>query len=146
MTKGLHIERKIGMYGDCQRINAYVSGQDIGCAGFSATKLVWSMSLLDKDNNVAEFDVPYADDAEAAMQQVEALIRLFYRQHYPELHKVAARYLSQGDQVGSGETIIWVGRGVRTPSGKVEVILEKEGRRRTSIWGASTVITVRRAA
>lgn len=60
--------------------------------------------------------------------------------------KVPARYLLRGDQVGSGETVIGVGVGARTPAGKVEVALEKDGRRRLSIWGASTVITVKREA
>lgn len=60
--------------------------------------------------------------------------------------KVAARYLAAGDLVGSGETVIWSGAGVRTPRGKVEVILEKGERRRVAFWGASTQINVQRAA
>jgi hypothetical protein len=60
--------------------------------------------------------------------------------------KVQARYLQSGDQVGSGEIVTWVGAGVRTPRGKVEVVLEKDGSRRLAIWGASTTINVRRAA
>jgi hypothetical protein len=60
--------------------------------------------------------------------------------------KVPARHLLRGDQVGSGEIVVGVGAGARTPAGKVEVILEKGGRRRLSIWGASTVITVQREA
>jgi hypothetical protein len=60
--------------------------------------------------------------------------------------KVAARYLAAGDQVGSGEIVVWSGIGARTPRGKVEVILEKAGARRLAIWGASTQINVQRAA
>jgi len=60
--------------------------------------------------------------------------------------KVCARYLLPGDVVGSGETIVRVSAGVRTPRGKVEVTLEKNGQRRTSLWGAYTMINVRRVA
>lgn len=58
--------------------------------------------------------------------------------------KVPARHLMAGDVVGSGETVAWTGIGVRTPRGKVEVQLEKDGRRRIAIWNASTLISVQR--
>jgi len=60
--------------------------------------------------------------------------------------QVAARSLIAGDVVGSGETIVSIQRGVRTPAGKVEVVLDKGGIRRHSIWGASTLINARRSA
>ena len=60
--------------------------------------------------------------------------------------KVCARYLQAGDVVGSGETVIQTSAGVRTPRGKIEVILEKDGKRRLAIWGASTTINVQRLA
>ena len=48
-----------------------------------------------------------------------------------------------GDTVsGSGETIICVSVGIRTPRGKVDIVLEKNGHRRTATWGASTIIGV----
>lgn len=59
-------------------------------------------------------------------------------------HKLAARHLMPGDKVGSGETIVCVSAGARTPRGKIEVTLEKGGRRRTSLWGAATVVNVSR--
>jgi hypothetical protein len=59
-------------------------------------------------------------------------------------HKVPARYLMAGDQTGSGETVVGVSRGARTPSGKMEVTLEKNGQRRTSLWRASTLINISR--
>ena len=55
--------------------------------------------------------------------------------------KLPVRHLMAGDQVGSGETIISVSAGIRTPHDKVEV---KDGRRRTSLWGAGTVINISR--
>lgn len=58
--------------------------------------------------------------------------------------KVQARYLKDGDKVGSGETVVRVSAGARTPSGKVEVTLERDGRRRTSTWGSYTEINVTR--
>jgi hypothetical protein len=63
-----------------------------------------------------------------------------------EFHKLPARALTNGDQVGSGETIISVSAGIRTPRGKVEVTLEKDGRCRPALWGAYTIINVRRDA
>lgn len=60
--------------------------------------------------------------------------------------KLPARHLMPGDQTGSGETIVSVSAGIRTPRGKVEVTLEKDGRRRTSLWGAGTNISVSRPA
>jgi hypothetical protein len=60
--------------------------------------------------------------------------------------KVSARFLQPGDVVGSGETVVCVSAGARTPRGKVEVTLEKNGQRRTSLWGSYTLINVRRAA
>lgn len=58
--------------------------------------------------------------------------------------KVAARYLQVGDRVGSGEVVTWCGVGARTPRGKIEVHLDCDGRHRFAVWGASTMINVRR--
>ncbi len=68
-----------------------------------------------------------------------------------ETHKVQARALQRGDIIGSGETVVGVFQGPRIPAGygkhrmdKVEVQLDRNGRRRTSIWGAYTMINVKR--
>lgn len=62
-----------------------------------------------------------------------------------ETHKVQARALQRGDITGSGETIVSVSAGARTARGKVEVTLEeRDGYRRTLVWGAYTMINVRR--
>jgi MOSC domain-containing protein YiiM len=58
--------------------------------------------------------------------------------------KVQARNLQPGDRVGSGEIVLSVSAGVRTPCGKVEVVLEKNGRARMSLWGSHTLINVAR--
>jgi hypothetical protein len=63
---------------------------------------------------------------------------------HPNKQKVPARYLMTGDRLCTGETVVAVSRGALTPPGKVEVTLEKEGRRRTPLWGASTTINVSR--
>jgi hypothetical protein len=60
--------------------------------------------------------------------------------------QVPARALIAGDVVGSGETIVTVQRGARTPAGKVEVVLDSDGIRRRSTWSASTLINARRSA
>jgi hypothetical protein len=62
----------------------------------------------------------------------------------PQSLKIPARSLLPGDQVGSGETIVSVSAGVRTPRGKVEVTLEKGEHSRFALWGAHTVINVSR--
>jgi hypothetical protein len=62
----------------------------------------------------------------------------------PNRQKVPARYLLAGDQLCTGETVVAVSRGARTPAGKVEITLEKDGRRRTPLWGASTTINIAR--
>jgi hypothetical protein len=59
--------------------------------------------------------------------------------------KVQANVLQAGDVVGSGETIVDTSGGLHTPRGKVEVTLEKNGRRRTAVWGAYTMISITRA-
>ena len=60
--------------------------------------------------------------------------------------QVPARSMIAGDVISSDETIVTVQRGVRTPAGKVEVVLDKGGARRRSLWGASTLINARRSA
>jgi hypothetical protein len=60
--------------------------------------------------------------------------------------KVQSRALQPGDQVGSGETVMSVSAGLLTPRGKVEVVLEKNGRTRMSLWGAYTLINITRGA
>jgi hypothetical protein len=58
--------------------------------------------------------------------------------------KVCARYLMPGDVTGSGETVIKTSAGTKTPRGKIEIVLEKNGHRRLAVWGASTIIGVQR--
>lgn len=58
---------------------------------------------------------------------------------------IPARALLAGDIVGSGETVLRVSAGVRTPRGKVDVRLRRpDGRERVAQWGASTVIRATR--
>lgn len=51
-----------------------------------------------------------------------------------------------GDCAGSGETVVSVSARVRTPRGKVDVILDRGGKSRAATWGAHTEISVFRAA
>jgi hypothetical protein len=64
----------------------------------------------------------------------------------PNKLKVSVRHLLAGDLLCTGETVATVSRGAHTPSGKVEVTLEKGGARRSALWGASTTINVVRPA
>jgi len=58
--------------------------------------------------------------------------------------KVPARYLLRGDVTGSGEVVLSVSVGAKTPRGMVDVLLEKGDRKRAAIWNARTIIGVRR--
>jgi hypothetical protein len=58
-------------------------------------------------------------------------------------NSVEARYLKEGDVITSGDTIVSVSSGAKTPSGKVEVTLEKNGKTKTSVWGKYTKIGVK---
>ena len=54
-----------------------------------------------------------------------------------------ARHLQIGDIMhGSNEIIKYCGAGLRTPKGKVEVWLHKEGRDRQSFWGKYRLVNV----
>jgi hypothetical protein len=61
-----------------------------------------------------------------------------------ESRRIQARFLQPGDVVGTGETIVSVSAGARTPRGKVEVTLDRDGSRRTTLWGAYTLIGIKR--
>lgn len=57
--------------------------------------------------------------------------------------KVRARDMQPGDRLrGTGQTVVGVGAGLRTPKGKVEVTLEWRDERRVVIWGAATTINI----
>jgi hypothetical protein len=55
-----------------------------------------------------------------------------------------AQYLKKGDIIGSGEEVVSVSAGAKTPSGKVEVTLKtKDGKTKTSTWGKTTKVGVK---
>lgn len=60
--------------------------------------------------------------------------------------KLQAQHLQVGDIVGSGEKVVHVSAGVRTPKGKVDIMLKnlntEQGR--WSQWGKYTMINVER--
>lgn len=58
--------------------------------------------------------------------------------------KKKASQLKKGDIVTSGEEVVSISSGAKTPSGKIEVTLKnKKGKTRTSLWGKSTMIGVK---
>ena len=55
-----------------------------------------------------------------------------------------AQHLKKGDIIGSGDEVVSVSAGAKTPSGKVEVTLKtKDGKTKTSTWGKTTKIGVK---
>ncbi|MET4512570.1 hypothetical protein [Bradyrhizobium sp. I1.7.5] len=60
------------------------------------------------------------------------------------LVKVPARHLLRGDVTGSGEVVLSVSAGAKTPRGMVDVLLQKGDRKRAAIWNTRTIIGVRR--
>lgn len=52
-----------------------------------------------------------------------------------------AQHLKKGDIIGSGDEVVSVSAGAKTPSGKVEVTLKtKDGKTKTSTWGKTTKV------
>jgi hypothetical protein len=60
-------------------------------------------------------------------------------------NSVEARSLKKGDILTSGDKVVSVSSGAKTPSGKVEVTLEKNGKTKTSIWGKYTKVGVKKS-
>ena len=58
--------------------------------------------------------------------------------------RVPAQYLQAGDVVGSGEVIVSVQVGIRTPRGQVEVVLIRGGVARLAFWKKATFINATR--
>jgi hypothetical protein len=55
-----------------------------------------------------------------------------------------AQHLKKGDIIGSGDEVVSVSAGAKTPSGKVEVTLKtKDGKTKTSTWGKTTKVGVK---
>lgn len=55
-----------------------------------------------------------------------------------------AQHLKKGDIIGSGDEVLSVSAGAKTPSGKVEVTLKtKAGKTKTSTWGKTTKVGVK---
>jgi hypothetical protein len=151
-TPEITFVRVKGMYGDadCNCIRVMVDGEQVDDArrigGVPGRGLVWYLGAYDTES---ELDWDRRISIEQNWEKVEAELRKHVDAHFAKAAmplRVQARQLVAGDVVGSGETIVQVAAGVRTPRGKVEVTLEKDGRRRLTFWGASTVINIRRAA
>ena len=55
-----------------------------------------------------------------------------------------AQHLKKGDIIGSGDEVVSVSAGAKTPSGKVEVTLKtKDGKTKVSTWGKTTKVGVK---
>jgi hypothetical protein len=60
-------------------------------------------------------------------------------------NSVEAQDLKKGDIITSGDEVVSVSAGAKTPSGKVEVTLKtKDGKTKTSVWGKTTKVGVKK--
>lgn len=59
--------------------------------------------------------------------------------------RIPAYALQLGDIVGSGEKVAQTYAGVRTPRGKIHVVLDGPKGRRVALWGKFTIVGARRA-
>ncbi len=57
--------------------------------------------------------------------------------------KLRVHQLRAGDVLrGSGETIVSASAGIKTPAGKIDVVLSKGERRRCAAWGKHTIVSI----
>ena len=80
---------------------------------------------------------PKADDKKKSKELDEASYKV-------SPNSKEAQNLKKGDIITSGEEVVSVSAGAKTPSGKVEVTLSKDGKTRNALWGKSTKIGVKK--
>jgi flagellar biosynthesis chaperone FliJ len=80
---------------------------------------------------------PKADDKKKSKELDEASYKV-------SPNAISAQNLKKGDIITSGEEVVSVSAGAKTPSGKVEVTLTKDGKTRTAVWGKSTKVGVKK--
>jgi flagellar biosynthesis chaperone FliJ len=126
-----------------------------GKVSFETNKIKEMMGLIEKakkpaakkdDKKTAKKDdkkeepkeeKPKADDKKKGKELDEASYKV-------SPNAISAQNLKKGDIITSGEEVVSVSAGAKTPSGKVEVTLTKDGKTRTAIWGKSTKVGVKK--
>lgn len=79
----LTIDRKIGMYGASHRINAHTDTQEyFAVAAYDAPSKKWGISIVNVDGSQTEYAVDFVGNSQDAIEHVEAIIRLAFRQNY----------------------------------------------------------------
>lgn len=57
--------------------------------------------------------------------------------------KTPVHMLSPGDVLkGSGETVVNISAGIKTPKGRIEVVLSKNNNKRLAVWGKYTIVVI----
>ena len=103
----------------------------------------------DGDNEIESPEEEYKGVKDKAIKNAKGLAKTIAKKLKESSYKAPsnskeAQYLKKGDVIGSGETVVSVSSGAYTPSGKVDVTLEKGGKTRTAVWGKSTKIGVKK--
>ncbi len=80
---------------------------------------------------------PKADDSKKKSKELDEA------SYKTSANSKEAQTLKKGDVITSGEEVVSVSAGAKTPSGKVEVTLSKDGKTRTAVWGKTTKVGVK---
>jgi hypothetical protein len=78
----LRIEHKTGLYGNCRDINAYAGELFFSRAHFSAGERIWYVSVNNRDGSLESYDIHHSDGGAGSIAQVDAIIRLAYRNNF----------------------------------------------------------------
>jgi hypothetical protein len=104
----------------------------------------------DKDGKIESSEEEYKGVKDKAIKNAKGLAEIIAKKLQESSYKapsnsVEAGSLKKGDVLGSGETVVSVSSGAKTPSGKVNVTLEKNGKTRTAVWGKYTKVGIKKS-
>jgi len=104
----------------------------------------------DGDGKIESSEEEYKGVKDKAIKNAKGLAEIIAKKLKESSYKapsnsVEAGSLKKGDVLGSGETVVSVSSGAKTPSGKVDVTLEKNGKTRTAVWGKYTKVGIKKS-
>jgi hypothetical protein len=129
-----------------QSVSDYLTGEESEIEELYKKK---AKKDYDGDNEIESPEEEYKGVKDKAIKNAKGLAEIIAKKLKESSYKAPsnskeAQSLKKGDVIGSGETVVSVSSGAKTPSGKVNVTLEKNGKTRTAVWGKSTKIGVKK--